>query len=199
MAVKEKKKPPFTFKELFFAYLAISKLMYWVDNIAVVSQDGFIGVVELVVNRLINQDIMVVWILVAMFLLDHYIETHPNVSKSWLKKILLYGIGYAIYISSILLYMLILALLPITGLMGIDALPAILQEVIVAYSIFYVIACVFLFLKDGMKKKEAEKYIQETITNEDSLVMLTTLCERGVITQEEFECKKEICQKDAQS
>jgi len=181
-----KKKPPFTFKELLFSYLAITKLMYWIGNLANIDELG--GAVDLIVNRLIVQDIMVVWILIAMFLLDHYVETRPSLTSSWTKKLLTYGLGFVIYIGSIVGYIFLLAALPIPGLLGISEALEFMSEVLLFYSVFFVIACVFLSLKERVKKKEAEIYIAES--ESDTLSLLATLHKRGVLTQSEYEIKK---------
>ena len=181
-----KKKPPFTFKELLFSYLAITKLMYWIGNLAGIDEFG--GAVNLVIDRLIVQDIMVIWILIAMFLLDHYVETRPSLTSSIIKRLLTYGLGYIIYIGSIVGYILLLAVLPITDMQGLSQALDFMGEVLIFYSVFFVIACVFLSLKDRMKKSDAEKYIAESEDN--TLSLLATLHSRGVLTQSEYESKK---------
>ena len=150
----KKKKSAFTFKELLFAYLAISKLMYWMNNIAAIQQDEFGEVWRMVLDRILLQDIMTIWILVAMFLLDHYIETHPSITNGSIKKILVYGLGYVIYIVSIVVYMLVLGLFPNMNIY-IDSW----WDFIFGFSIFFIVACVVLNIKERLKKKEAEMYI----------------------------------------
>ena len=178
----KKKKSAFSFKELLFAYLAISKLMYWMNNIAAIRQDELGEVWRMVLNRILSQDIMTIWILVAMFLLEHYIETHPTFSKGSLKHILVYGIGYVIYIVSVVLYVLLLSVLINTQIGGWGVL-------LINFSFFYMAVCVVLNIKDRMKKKEAELYIPAEKTNEDSIALLSTLHERGVLTKGEYESK----------
>jgi len=152
-AAKPKKKPAFTFKELLFAYLAISKLMYWMNNIAAIQQDELGEVWRMVLNRLLGQDIMTIWILIAMFLLDHYVKTHPSIKKGSIRDILIYGIGYVIYIVSIIVYTWVLGLFSLAQINNWGAF-------ILNFSIFYVAACVVLGVKERVKKKEAELYIE---------------------------------------
>ena len=178
-------KPAFTFKELLFAYLAVSKLMYWMDKINAIPEDGLGAILNLIIARLLEQDIMTIWVLVSMFLLDHYIETHPSIAKGWFRNFIFYNIGYAIYVVSIVGYLLLIGLYfgpQFDGWRG-------LLEILFFYSIFYVIACVILNLKDRLKKKEAEKYILEEKEKDDTIALLSVLYERGVLTQEEFESK----------
>jgi len=178
-----KKKPAFTFKELLFAYLAISKLMYWMNNIAAIQHEGLQGIGLMILNRLLIQDIMTIWILVAMALLTNYIDTHPAVTRGFVKSILLYSIGYVVYVGSIVIYTLVLNQI-LASQVGSWV------EHILGFSIFYVIACVVLSIKDRLKKKEAEMYIPAEKINEDSLALLSTLYKRGVLTQEEYLGKK---------
>ena len=181
--MSEKKKSAFTFKELLFAYLAISKLMYWVDNINAIYLDELGSVWNMIVNRLLGRDIMVIWILIVMFLLDHYISTHPSVRKNFIKNILTYGIGYLLYIASIVGYIFLLGLFDLAQIGD-------WFEFLLSFTVFYVIASVVLHIKEVKKKKEAEMYIPEEKTNEDSLAMLDTLHKRGVLTKNEYESKK---------
>jgi len=180
--MSEKKKPALAFKELFFAYLAISKLMYWANNIAALRQDELGDVGRMVLDRLLTQDIMIVLILIAMFLLEHYINRHPAIAKSLTKNILMYGIGYVIYITSIIAY--------------IFALNWILQnqipdwrEFLLELSAFYAIACVFLYVKEHLKQREAKKHTAANKSNETTQELLGILHERGVLTQDEYERK----------
>ena len=183
----KKKKPAFTFKELLFGYLAISKLMYWMNNISAIQQDALIEVWRFVLNRLLSQDIMIVWMLVAMFLLEYYIDTHPSVSKGKVRHILVYGIGYLVYIASVVTYILLLSFF-------IDTQIGSWGELILSFTGFYAIACVVMNVKEHMKKKEAEMYIpaEEVIgkADGDTLALLTALHERGVLTTDEYESKK---------
>ncbi|MCL2227789.1 MAG: hypothetical protein FWB97_09240 [Oscillospiraceae bacterium] len=180
----KKKNPAFTVKELLFAYLAISKLMYWMENVAAIYQDIFGEVWRMVLNRLLMQDIIIIWILVAMFFLDHYISTHPSVAEGPKKYVLVYGIGYVIYMASIVGYLFVLRLF-------IDVQIDSWAEILFSFSIFYAIASVMMYLKERMKKKEAAMYIPAEKINKDSLVLLATLRERGVLTQDEYKSKKE--------
>jgi len=181
----EKKKSAFTLKELLFAYLAISKLMYWMDNIVAIGQDELGEVGRMVLNRLLNQDIMIIIILLAMFLLEHYISTHPALTKSVTKNILVYGIGYVIYIVSLVVYVFALNWIFQQQLPQLSGLGVFLLE----FSAFYVIACVFLYVKERIKEREAKKHILADKKSEDTQALLDILHERGVLTQEEYERK----------
>jgi hypothetical protein len=179
----KKKKSAFTFKELLFAYLAISKAMYWMNNFAAIQQDAIGEVWRMVLDRLLTQDIMIIWILLVMFLLEHYIETHPAISKGMAKHMLIYSIGYVFYTLSIVGHTLMLGLFFYVEISS-------WAEFVFGYSVFYVVACVVLTLKERMKKKEAEMYIPTEKINEDTLILLNTLRERGVLSQDEYESKK---------
>jgi len=181
--MQNKKKSAFSFKELLFAYLAISKVTYWLNTIAEIQQDELGAVWHRVLDRLLTQDILTIWILVAMFLIEHYIDTHPSISKGAVKNILVYSIGYVFYIISLIAYILILGMIIDTQINN-------WVDFIVSYSIVYAVACLVLYIKEHIKKKEAEVHSPLVNSDEDSLSLLTTLWERGVLTQDEYDNKK---------
>ena len=173
-------------KEFIVAYLAISKLMYWMDNFAAIRQDELGEVGRRVLDRLLNQDIMLVLILLAMFLLEYYISKHPALTKSLTKNILMYGIGYVIYITSIVAYVFALSWIFQSQGPSWDEW----REFMLSWSAFYAVACVFLYVKERMKARETKKHILVDKSNEDTQVLLDVLHERGVLTQEEYERKR---------
>jgi len=178
-----KKKSAFTVKELFFGYLAINKLMYWIGNINAIQQDELGVVWRMILERFLLYDILTIWILVAMYLLEHYVDTHPAVTKGFKKYVLLYGIGYVIYIVSIVGYLTLLGLFVSVEISN-------WFDFLFGFSIFFAIAAVVMNIKDRMKKKEAEIYAPVASADDDSESLLSILHERGVLTQDEYESKK---------
>ena len=177
----EKKKSIFSLKELIVAYLAISKLMYWmnvIENLAG-EQDGVTGVLWAFLQRFLVQDLLTIWILVAMFLIEHYISNHPAITKGWARHILVYGIGYVIYVLSIVGYMNLLALVIYVNISS-------WAEFILGFSVFYIAACFFLSAKEHVKKKEAVEILQNDADAEKSKAMLSALLTRGILTQAEY-------------
>jgi len=179
----KKEKSAFSFKTLIFSYLAISKLMYWINTIATIQQDELGEVWRMVLNRILTQDIMLILVLAALFLLEHYITTHPSITNGLIKGIMVHVIGYIIYLAIITLYVLALNFFA-------DIQIANWGGFIFDVSIFYILACVVLEIKDHMKKKEAEMYIPVEQVDKNSLSLLSTLYKRDVLTKDEYESKK---------
>ena len=180
----------FSLKELLFAYLAINKLFYWMENIAAIRADELGTVAGAIIDRLINRDFMAIVILIMMFSLDHYIETHPTLSNSNVKYLMVLIIGYVFYISSITLYSMI-----VNAIFAGDFITGfwVAIEMIPNMTLVYLIASIVLSVKDKMKKKEALMYLPDADSAEARIDMLNKLCSCGVISQEEYENKKELC------
>jgi len=180
-----KKKSAFTFKELLFAYLAISKLFYWMNNIGSLAQDDWSAVLNFIVDRLLMQDIMTIWILVAMFLLEHYADKYFGDNKTLVKNLVIFGIGYVIYTVSIVLYSIVIHAIFAEYMITVSEIISFLLDM----TLFYAIACAVLQIKDRLKKKEAEHYVAREKACEDTADLLATLQERGVLTLEEVQEK----------
>ncbi|MCL2189125.1 MAG: hypothetical protein FWC16_09425 [Defluviitaleaceae bacterium] len=179
-----------SFKELIFAYLAINKVFYWINNINKIQQDEFGTLGWLIFERLLTQDIMTVIILLMMSALDTYIERHPAVKEGTLKHVLVYGIGYVLYIIAIVSYSVLVGAIFDGGVV-----PALqfAVEMLPFFSMIYIIACIVLSIKEKMKKKEALQYLPDANSPEMRLHMLNELCQCGVISQDEYETKKALC------
>ena len=55
-------------KKMLFTYLAISKIVYWIDIIS--AADNLEGVVQVVSQRLINRDIVVILLIIFTYFLE---------------------------------------------------------------------------------------------------------------------------------
>ena len=72
--------------------------MYWMNVLA--GLDGMDEFGSVFINRLLNQDIMVIVILAAMFLLEAHLFRRANTSKL-LTNVKLYSVGLVIYLALI--------------------------------------------------------------------------------------------------
>jgi len=169
----------FSFKQLLFAYLAVTKVMYWIGTIAMVDNLGEFGGVFL--RRMINQDIMTIVILIIMFGLEARIVSKAS-KNNLLANVKFYTISLVIYLALIVGYNLLLGLF---FDVSVDSWLIFIAEWIV----IFMIACLFLHLKEKLKKKETEMYLPDAGTNAGKIAMLKSLCDAGVLTQEEFEAK----------
>ena len=63
-----------TLKKMLFMYLAMSKIMYWIVNIVHYAYNDFDGVGQLVLSRLVTQDLFYIVCVIFAFLLMKYVK-----------------------------------------------------------------------------------------------------------------------------
>ena len=169
----------FSFKQLLFAYLAVTKVMYWINTINAMDGLGEFGF--LFVNRMLNQDIMVIVVLVAMNFLDKYLFRGKS-DNDLIANVKLYVIGVVMFVILIAGYHFLLGLfLPVY-------IPYWHQFILQLVAMFTIISFV-LYIKERLKKKESALYLPDADTDEVKLSMLKSLRDADVLTQEEFEEK----------
>ena len=82
-------------KEMLFTYLAITKVMYWMNTIMVLEQRGLSSVSQAVMNRLLNQDAILIVSVIAFYYLDKKIQLKQSKYSKVLEHIIFYTIGFA--------------------------------------------------------------------------------------------------------
>ena len=178
MAMNDKKKKWLPVKEILFYYLAASKVLYWVEIAASLELNVF----NVVLNRLLNRDIVlissIVWVYVLEKLLDK-INTKDSKVANPLKHVVLYVFGYIGLIALYYIYVLALSLFLEINFMP---LATFASEVLSGY----ILIVVALSLKDYFKNKEKKSY-------SNRLAALKTFCDDGILTQEEYERIEKDC------
>lgn len=171
-------------KEMLFTYLAISKVLYWVDTIMALEQRDLGHVGEAVVQRLLNQDIMLISGVILFYCLDKLIAKKFNSGK-FLEYVVFYAAGFVGMIGLLYLYLWIMS-----WFVTLEFPP--LGAVVSNFSLGYIAVIVVLNIKYYMKAKEKETH-KDTPSTQDAdskLAMLKALLDGGVLTKEEFETKK---------
>ncbi|MCL2571684.1 MAG: SHOCT domain-containing protein [Defluviitaleaceae bacterium] len=173
-------------KAMLFAYLAITKIIYWYHTVIAVLQDDLGDVGRYVISRLLGQDLLIIVGIVIMFLLDSLIHNRShaksqNYSKV-VKTIAHYTIGYIAFMGFILIYFQIMSL---TGQMS-------WGNILIYSSLTFLVVNVVFEIKEYIKAKFMSDDTPPAQNTEDKLAMLKTLFDDGVLTQEEYDCKKEI-------
>ncbi|MCL2222717.1 MAG: SHOCT domain-containing protein [Oscillospiraceae bacterium] len=179
MKTKKSTGAGFSFKQLLFYYLAVTKVLYWINMVGTMESLDEFGIIFL--NRMVGQDIMVIMVLIAMHFLDKYLFRGKS-DNDLLANVKLYSIGAVIGVAIITGYTLLIGLF----------VPIHINNwfiFILNLVIMFVIVSFFLHIKDRMKKKESALYLPDAYTNESKLAMLKSLCDTGVLTQEEFDEK----------
>ncbi|MCL2364746.1 MAG: hypothetical protein FWC71_08795 [Defluviitaleaceae bacterium] len=172
------------FKQIFFTYLLVNKVMYWMDIISSVDNWSEFG--NVFVNRMLGQDIMVIMVLIAMFILEKYLYPETGEEHEFLYNLKLLSIGLVIFILLIVGYNRLMFFI-LDESMPIERWPAFIGELVMGY----IIIAFVIYVKELMKKKEVETYLPCTNDPTTQLSMLTSLYEAGVLTDEELAAKTE--------
>ena len=174
--------------EILFTYLAISKIMYWFGNITAMIQEDWATIGEVILVRMLNQDLMIIIGVILFFTLERLFSTKKLKYSKAKENILLHVVGYVILMAAYFLYFWIMSWVfgsPQAGFWG---------EFTVYMTILYVVIMVVLNIKQSFVNK-AKKVAEDTpaANNEDEkLNMLEALHKGGLLTQEEFESKKKL-------
>ena len=187
----EKKGKWTSFFELLFMFLAISKIMYWFNTIFAAAQSGFEDVAEVIIVRLLNQDLMILVGILIFFGLEKLINMHKTKLSKMLENILLYIIGYVLLMAAFIAYFRIISF--------IVAEPFEWQGIFAFLRIsllWYLLIIVILHVKQSLKAKEKKigADFQVAYSNDEKLSMLNVLLTDGILTQEEYNRKKELLQ-----
>ena len=177
-----------TVKEMLFTYLAITKILYWINTITAMNQSDLDSVGRAVLTRLMNQDIMIILGVIAFFFLEKAIALKRSKYSTVLQSIMLYAVGYVMLLAIMFIYFLIISL--IYGSVQVDSWGA-----LIGYNLFlYIVICIVLEIKERFKAKgkKPPEDIQPARSTEDKLSMLQALLDDGIVTQEEFDSKKEM-------
>jgi len=173
METKTKKSTPI--KEMFITYLAVSKVLYWVDTIANPGY-GWQDMVNAFFMRMLERDFALIMVVILFYFIEGYVMKKVRGSNT-AKIVLIHGICYVSLIGLTYLYLWILSFF--------FSIEYPLLREMVGFTLFgYVAAAVFLEIKDRFKKNEIKSYMSN-----DKLGMLEALRDEGILTQEEFEEK----------
>lgn len=171
----------FPVKKILFGYLAVTKVLYWIEALTYMDGIGEFG--RMFIERMLFRDLVIIAILIALHLLDKH-AFNPD-ETGWKAEVKFYMVGLPIFVGIIIGYNLLLGLFfPVT----IDNWLRLVGELAVIYAIM----TVFMYFKHNMKKMEAETYLPDANTPEGQIAMLKSLCDAGVLTQEEYDekCKR---------
>ena len=190
MNVKKAKWSPV--KEILFTYLAINKIMYWFNTVTALNQSDLGNVGRTVFMRVLNQDLILIIGVTAFFFLDKLIELKKSKYNSniW-GYVILYAIGYVVLIGIAFMYMLILNLIFAAQYFSLGELVRGFISFMPNYTLGYLVVAVVLNLKYYFKTKKTSEDAPAVQNTDDKLAMLKRLLDDGVLTQEEFDCKKE--------
>jgi len=182
MNVKKGKRT--TIWEMLFVYLAISKIIYWVNIIAVAFFQGDIRAVgEAVLARLLNQDILIIMGILLVFCVERFTQRKMLQYKKVWVRLIEYIVSYLLVMGIAFTYYWATSLI-----LG-RSLNWSWGENLIYGGVLFLAISVVLEIKYYLKKKEKTEYTP-VLNTEEKLSMLKTLLDNNVITQDEYEGKK---------
>jgi len=181
-----KKKRWLSLKEILFSYLALSKVLYWLDMTTGVEQGDFLSIFEPIWLRMLDRDFLLIALVILLFLLEKLIEKKSKINSIY-KWVIFYAIGYAGMVGLFYGYSWIMSFIFTVEF------PPLLT--FIAESILgYIVVVIILNIKIYFKSKEKGAYKADVLDQDadNSLAMLKALLNRGILTQEEFDQKKKM-------
>lgn len=184
---KEKWSP---IKEILFTYLAVNKIMYWFNTIINLNQSDLGNVSEIVLERILTQDLQLIIGVAVIFYLDKLIELKKSKYSSVLEYALFYVIGFVVLASISFTYNLIMVMIFSAQNVNISEFAGEFISFMPIFALGYLVVAVALEAKLYFKKKETKTYEHAACGNEDKLAMLKILLDDNTLTQEEYDNKK---------
>jgi len=174
--------------KMLFSYLAISKIFYWYNTIVhVINHGDLSGMGDVVLNRLLSHDMIIILGVFLIFFMEEFLEVHFETKKlgKVLEQILLHLIAYVIFMVAFSLYVLVVHLAWGT-----------FQDIAWGRGLFYsslgyIVTVTVLDVKKYFKTKAMTRHTPPALDTEDALAALKTLLDNNVLTQEEYDRKKE--------
>jgi len=170
-------------KEILFSYLAISKILYWLNTATTFSQHDLGNVWEAVIERLLFQDFSIILGVVVFFALDKLIALKKTKNSKILEQVIYYVIGYVALVSVTFTYIQILSLFFTVTVYS-------WSEFIAYGTIAYLVVTVVLNVKHYFKEKLKPEYTPSLESADSKISMLKLLYDDGALTQEEYENSK---------
>jgi len=142
---------------------------------------------QAIIMRLLGQDLLLIAGVAMFFFLDKLISQKQSKSNSVLDIIKFYGIGYVALFGLTVIYIGIMNLFVSVQIYSLSAF-------VIQGTLGYIVVAVVLNLKYYFKSKEKSVYAVSAPSTEDKLSMLQALLDDGILTKEEFDQKKLLCE-----
>jgi len=170
---------------MLFAYLAVSKIFYWFNFIIVAASEGNLRTVgNALLTRLYTQDLLIILGVLLVTCIEKFVQSRMSKHKKIWRHITEHIVIYLLMQGFVFVYFWVMALIlgfPLNWDWG---------EVLILGGIIYLIVVVVFEVKNFLKKKELTEYTP-VLSADEKRVMLKTLRDNGVFTQEEYDRKKE--------
>ena len=181
----EKKSKWLPIKEILIVYLAVSKVLYWVETVGGIGQGDFGDMSRALFMRLLERDLLLVAVVILFYFLDGLTERKLRGGRIW-KHVVFYVVGFVGLVGLFYFYMWIISWFFVLEFPNIVVA---VGDVIPGYLVAIIAINVKQYFKEREKKSTKEQLRVETF--EDKFGMLEVLLRDGILSQEEFEQKRE--------
>ena len=183
MSVKKEKQSAIL--GMLFTYLAVSKVIYYYNvTTNALFQGGFQDMIAVVLERLLTQDILILLLMLLTLYTEKLVALQILKYNKTVNQAIVHIIDYLLYIGVLTIYFL-------TMNFAFGFFPNMFSlEVFIYFSVLYLVIVAVVEIKKYFKKKEKTEYAPALSVNE-KLAMLKTLHNNNVLTQEEYDNKKE--------
>jgi len=177
-AKKEKRSAIFG---VLFTYLLISKVLYYYGIIVNALFPGdFRDMVQIVLARLLTQDIVIILVIILSLHTDKLVRLQILKYSKTVNQAIVHIIDYLLYIGVLFMYFWV-----INFAFGFFAPNMIRLDIFIYFSVLYLVIVAAVEIKKYFKKKEQTEYAT-VLSTDEKLVMLKTLLDNSVLTQEEY-------------
>ena len=186
-------------KEILFIYLAVNKIMYWINIFAGMEQINFASGGAVILNRFLNQDLMLILCILLLYYLDQHIKVKSQKYHVVVHHAILYSLGY-LFIAGISFALNAYFRIIVEGdswRVFVGDFVEFLPMATLGYVVIIAGLEIKLYFKE-LGKKTSEKPVL-SVNDGDKLSMLKLLLDDGILSQEEFEAKKEMLQSASQA
>lgn len=144
----------FSLKNALFTYLALNKVFYWFNVAATFEEPSFEILASAILTRMLNQDLPLILGIIGFMYLDYRIEANTANQSGVLGYVKFYTIGYVLLNGIVFLYGFFGYLFILRGDFVLTEYMNMYLGYLPMMTAFYVVASVFLEIKQYMKKKE---------------------------------------------
>jgi len=164
---------------MLFSYLAISKIIYYFDiTVSAFFQGGLLAMGEALFIRLITQDLLIILIILLTFNTEEFVSSRISKFSKTVNQVIVHVIDYVLYIGVLFAYFLMMNFF---GLFN----NANWRDNFIGFSALYLVIVAIVEIKKYLKKEEITRYTP-VLSKDEKLVMLKTLRDNNVLTQEEY-------------
>ena len=178
-----KKRNWLPFKQILFTYLAINKIIYWVGLLG----SDIDGLGRIVVDRLLNQDIVLIIIIVGLYFFEKkFVQMHDKLNRIYV-DIVVAVVGYVMLSVTIILYSWVINLIFSAPF---NLRTFLTSALVQNWTIIYIIVAVAMTIKEHIKRKTAPDDAFEALNiqcTNAKLEVLKTLLDTGVLSREEYD------------